>query len=113
MHPFVKNHFRNFIKNQQENTLIIYENAILFETNSDLLCTVVISINAPLDIRIKRVMDRDSVTEQHVKNIIKNQWLETKINLLSNYVINNTEKEETLLKIKNIYKILTKKSVKI
>tara|TARA_B110000046_G_scaffold66603_1_gene74515 strand:+ start:1658 stop:2254 length:597 start_codon:yes stop_codon:yes gene_type:complete len=113
VHPFVKNHFRNFIKNQQENTLIIYENAILFETNGDLICTVVISINAPLDIRIKRVMDRDSVTEQHVKNIIKNQWLETKINLLSNYVINNTEKEETLLKIKNIYKILTKKSVLI
>ena len=111
VHPAVKEHFRNFIASQKENTLIIYENAILFETNGDLICNIIISVNAPEEIRVKRVMERDDVTKKQVKNIIINQWSETKKNLLSNYTILNIEKEETLLKTKNIYNILTKKSL--
>jgi len=109
VHPAVKEHFRNFIASQKENTLIIYENAILFETNGDLICNIIISVNAPEEIRVKRVMERDDVTKKQVKDIIINQWSETKKNLLSNYTILNIEKEETLLKTKNIYNILTKK----
>ena len=111
VHPAVKEHFRNFIASQKENTLIIYENAILFETNGDLICNIIISVNAPEEIRVKRVMERDNVTKKQVKDIIKNQWSDTKRNLLSNYTIINIEKEETLLKTKNIYNILTKKSL--
>ncbi|MDB9927414.1 dephospho-CoA kinase [Flavobacteriaceae bacterium] len=111
VHPAVKEHFRNFIASQKENTLIIYENAILFETNGDLICNIIISVNAPEEIRVKRVMERDDVTKKQVKDIIINQWSETKRNLLSNYTILNIEKEETLLKTKNIYNILTKKSL--
>ena len=110
VHPAVKEHFRNFIASQKENTLIIYENAILFETNGDLICNIIISVNAPEEIRVKRVMERDDVTKKQVKDIIINQWSETKRNLLSNYTILNIEKEETLLKTKNINNILTKKS---
>ena len=109
VHPAVKDHFRNFIASQKENTLIIYENAILFETNGDLICNIIISVNAPEEIRVKRVMERDDVTKKQVKDIIINQWSETKRNLLSNYTILNIEKEETLLKTKNIFNILTKK----
>ena len=112
VHPAVKEHFRNFIASQKENTLIIYENAILFETNGDLICNIIISVNAPEEIRVKRVMERDDVTKKQVKDIIINQWSETKRNLLSNYTILNIEKEETLLKTKNIYNILTKTTAK-
>jgi dephospho-CoA kinase len=111
VHPAVKEHFRNFIASRKENTLIIYENAILFETNGDLICNIIISVNAPEEIRVKRVMERDNVTKKEVKDIIKNQWSETKRNLLSNYIILNIEKEETLLKTKKIYNILTKKAL--
>ena len=107
IHPEVKIHFDNFVKSQKKNTLILYENAILFETNSDLLCHIIISINAPEYIRIKRVTARDKVSENHVKAIIKNQWSDTKRNLLSNYSIKNIDKKETMLKIKKIFNMLT------
>jgi dephospho-CoA kinase len=54
-------------------------------------------------------MKRDDITKDMVHNIMNNQWTEVKRNLLSNYIINNIEKEETLLKIKKLYNILTKK----
>ena len=109
VHPQVKEHFKKFVERQSKNTLIIYENAIIFETNSSSICDIIISVNSPRNIRIKRVMKRDNSTKIMVENIMDNQWSDVKKNLLSNYIINNIEKEETLLKIKNIYNFLTKK----
>jgi len=108
VHPIVKDHFRGFIKSQDENTLIIYENAILFEIGSDVVCDRIISVNAPVHLRIKRVVERDNISEENVQDRINNQWPDSKRNLLSNYVICNVDKNKTLLKIKNIYNILTK-----
>ena len=109
VHPQVKYHFRRFVESQNKNTIVIYENAIIFETNGCSVCDIIISINSPKNIRIKRIMKRDDITEDIVHNIMNNQWTEVKRNLLSNYIINNIEKEETLLKIKKLYNILTKK----
>ena len=109
VHPQVKYHFKRFVESQNKNTIVIYENAIIFETNGSSVCDIIISINSPKNIRIKRVMKRDDITEDIVHNIMNNQWTEAKRNLLSNYIINNIEKEETLLKIKKLYNILTKK----
>ena len=109
VHPQVKEHFKKFVESQNKNTLIIYENAIIFETNSSSICDIIISVNSPRNIRIKRVMKRDNSTKIMVENIMDNQWSDVKKNLLSNYIINNIEKEETLLKIKKIYNFLTKK----
>ena len=109
VHPQVKEHFKKFVESQNKNTLIIYENAIIFETNSSSICDIIISVNSPRNIRIKRVMKRDNSTKIMIENIMNNQWSDTKRNLLSNYIINNIEKEETLLKIKKLYNILTKK----
>ena len=109
VHPQVKSHFKRFVESQNKNTLIIYENAIIFETNSSSICDIIISVNSPRNIRIKRVMKRDNSTKIMIENIMNNQWSDAKRNLLSNYIINNIEKEETLLKIKKIYNFLTKK----
>jgi dephospho-CoA kinase len=81
----------------------------MFETNSSSICDIIISVNSPRNIRIKRVMQRDNSTRIKVKDIMNNQWSDSKRNLLSNYIINNIKKEATLLKIKKIYNILTKK----
>lgn len=109
VHPYVKDHFKKFVESQNKHTLIIYENAIMFETNSSSICDIIISVNSPRNIRIKRVIQRDNSTRIKVKDIMNNQWSDSKRNLLSNYIINNIKKEATLLKIKKIYNILTKK----
>ena len=107
VHPIVKKHFKDFISEQADNTLIIYENAILFEIGSDAVCDCIIAVNAKLEDRVDRVVKRDHVTREAVMDRMKSQWPDFKRNLLSNYIIWNFEKEETLLKIKKIHKILT------
>lgn len=109
VHPAVKKHFVDFIQSHPKNQFIVYENAILFEVNSDLVCDVVITVTAPLETRIDRVIERDQITREEVEKRIQNQWSETRKILLSNYIILNINKEETLLKVQDIHNILTKK----
>ncbi|WP_440122234.1 dephospho-CoA kinase [Tenacibaculum sp. Ill] len=109
VHPIVNEHLQNFIKKNSNKEYILYENAILFENGSDSFCDKIITVTAPENIRIDRVMKRDNSTIKDVKNRIKNQWSETKKTLQSNYLIENltlTNSKEQVLKIHNS---LTKK----
>ena len=110
VHPAVRDHFQNFILNQSKKSIIVYENAILFEAHSDQFCDIVITVLAPLETRIQRVISRDQVDRKEVEKRMKNQWTDQKKILLSNYIILNVNKEETLLKVQDIYNFLTKKS---
>lgn len=110
VHPVVKNHFKKFIECQQPQALIVYESAILLEVGSDSICDLVISVNAPLNARIQRVMKRDRISEQQIKNRIDNQWSDIKRNIQSNYLINNLDKTETVSQIQRLHQILKSKS---
>ena len=109
VHPVVNEHLQNFIKENSNKNYILYENAILFENGSDSFCDKIITVTAPINVRINRVIKRDNSTIEEVKNRIKNQWSETKKNLQSNYLIENislTKSKEQVLKIHNYLTII-------
>ena len=111
VHPEVKNHFQQFVHQHKNKDYIVYENAILFESKSNLKCDIIISVYAPLEVRIERTMLRDGSSKTAVENRIKNQWLEDKKLLQSNYVISNFNREETRSQVIKIHNILTEKIV--
>ncbi|WP_232771686.1 dephospho-CoA kinase [Tenacibaculum sp. Bg11-29] len=108
VHPIVNDHFQKFILKNANKQYIIYENAILFENGSNIFCDKIITVTAPENIRIKRVLKRDNTTESTVRNRIKNQWSEAKKILQSNYKIENLTLTETKKEILRIHNILTK-----
>ena len=71
VHPRVKQHFADFIKNQSDSTIIIYENAILFEAKSDIACDIILTVTAPIETRIQRVIQRDNVSREEVEKRMK------------------------------------------
>lgn len=107
VHPEVRKHFQNFIKNNQDKDYIIYENAILFESKSNLFCDIIITVYATLDTRINRVIARDSSSKTAVLNRMKSQWSDAKKILQSNYIINNEKLEDTENQVRKIHNILT------
>ncbi len=105
VHPVVNDHLRNFILQNTSKEYILYENAILFENESNTFCDKIITVTAPESIRIQRVLKRDDSTINAVKNRIKNQWSQSKKTLQSHYIIENvilTNTEEQILRIHNI-----------
>ena len=109
VHPEVKKHFQQFVIQHKNKDYIVYENAILFESKSNLICDIIISVHIPLEVRTERVMLRDKSSRLAVEARIKNQWLEGKKLLQSNYLICNIDSKKTYFRVVDIHNILTKK----
>jgi dephospho-CoA kinase len=110
VHPEVKRDFQEFVILNANKVYILYESAILFESNSQDQFNFVISVYADLEERIKRVLKRDNSKKQEVLDRIRQQWKEDKKLLLSNYIIYNGTLQKTEASVRTIHNILTKKS---
>lgn len=108
VHPIVHKHLQDFIKEHENKSYILYENAILFENGSNLLCDKIITVTAPEMLRIQRVIERDNSTFEEVKNRINNQWSDEKKILQSNYVIHNVDLTSVKEQLEKIHNKLTK-----
>lgn len=108
VHPAVKKDFELWLQENKKHDYVIYEAAILFESGRYKECDVIITVTAPEEIRIERVLKRDNTTREQVLSRIKMQWNDEKRISLSNFIINNSNlkiaKEEVvkILKILNI-----------
>ncbi len=108
VHPAVKRDFEIWLSEHKKYQYVVYEAAILFESGRYKDCDVIVTVTAPEEIRIERVLKRDNTTREQVLSRIKMQWNDEKRISLSNFVINNSNlkiaKEEVvkILKILNI-----------
>jgi len=97
IHPAVKVDFENWLKANKNSPLVIKEAAILFESGSYKNCDVIISVSAPQEIRIQRVIARDQLTYDEVMFRINNQWTDEMRNEKSDYVIDNQDIDKALV----------------
>jgi dephospho-CoA kinase len=90
IHPAVRQNFLKWVENKQNDNYVLYEAAILLESGYSVDFDRNILILADEKIRIERVMKRDSISEELVKERIKNQMSDSeKINLVD-YVLENS-----------------------
>ena len=88
VHPKVTTHFQEWFSNQNA-PYVIKEVAILFETKFQHLFDFIITVTAPIETRIQRVMDRDQKTKKEVMSVINNQLPDLEKINQSNFVIYN------------------------
>lgn len=106
IHPAVKKHFENWVSIHDKNPFIIYEAAILFESGSYQNCDKIITVTAPLETRVQRVIQRDITTRENVLKRINLQWDDNKRKSKSDFVIENIDPIITKSEVDKILKIL-------
>ena len=106
IHPAVKKHFGNWILNYKNSPFVIYETAILFESGSYKDYDMIITVTAPLETRIERVIQRDKTSRENVLKRIKMQWTDDQRLGKSDFVIENINPEITKSEVGKILKIL-------
>lgn len=111
VHPAVKKHFKSWLLEHQNNPIVIYESAILFESGSYKECDFIINVEAPLEVRIQRVVERDNTTREKVLERIKNQWNDEEKSSKSDFVIKNSSIEAIKLEIVKILNFLGIKQI--
>jgi dephospho-CoA kinase len=105
VHPDVRKEF-NIWMSQQSAPYVIQEAAIVFESGLSDIFDKIITLSAPVEVRIDRVMKRDNITRERVLERIKNQMDEDLKIKLSDFIIVNDGKEMLLPQILNIHKNL-------
>lgn len=105
VHPFLKERFHQWLEQNSKKDYSIMEAAILFESGSDKEVDKIVTVFAPEEIRIKRVMDRDGMTIDRVKSRMRNQMGEEEKIKRSDYVIVNDGIQMVLPQVLKLHEI--------
>ncbi len=107
VHPAVREDFISWVK-KKRTPYVIQEAAILFENNSYKIFDKIILVKAPKEARLERILARDNTSREEILARMENQWDDSKKIPLADYIIENTDLEETKLQVEKIHRQLTK-----
>lgn len=106
VHPAVKKHFEQWVGNNKNFPYLVKEAAILFESGSYKDCDAIITVCAPMETRINRVLERDASSREKVLQRINNQISDDERIAKSQYVITNENFDQTKIQMDNILNLL-------
>lgn len=96
VHPLVFSDFSEWIDRHSFTDMAAIESAILFESGFDKKTTITVNVFAPIELRIKRIRKRDSISRKAALERISNQLLEKERNKRSDYRIVNDNKHSLI-----------------
>lgn len=107
VHPAVKKDFKKWVDEHADSPFVVYESAILFESGSYTNFDIILTVTAPLEIRISRVLQRDSSNREQVMSRINAQWTDEQRIAKSDFIIENIDINLAKAKIDEFLKILS------
>lgn len=102
VHPKVGAHFKKWASKQRV-PYVIKEAAVLFENNGYKQCDFVITVTAPKDLRIERLLKREATTKEKIESIMNNQWSDADKIKLSHFVIDNISLDKMKAQVLHIH----------
>ena len=109
-HPATIEHANKWMQ-QQHSPYIIKEAALIFESGSNKHLDYVIGVSAPEEIRIRRVMERDGVSEEQVRSRMARQMNEEAKIALCDFVVVNDEREFLITQVLSLHVELVKLAI--
>lgn len=107
VHPAVKKDFKKWVYEHADSPFVVYESAILFESGSYTNFDIILTVTAPLETRISRVLERDNSNREQVMSRINAQWTDEQRIAKSDFIIENIDINLAKAKIDEFLKILS------
>lgn len=102
VHPAVRKAFRKWAA-EQRSTYVIMESAILVESGGYKAFDRTIVVNAPEDLRVKRVIGRDGVGAEEVRARMRHQASEEVRLAVAHHIIVNDESRLVIPQVLNVH----------
>ena len=106
IHPEVGLHFQSWVERQTVQYAVL-ESAILFESNFNRYVDLCLMVYAPRELRIRRTMTRDRVTEAEVLQRMQHQLPEEEKKERADYVIYNDEEQSLIFQAEKLLQYLS------
>jgi dephospho-CoA kinase len=108
VHPAVETHFKQWMSSHTNAPYIIKEAAILFESGASLAMNKIITVTAPLELKIQRAMMRDKSSREQIEERIKNQLSDDEKINRSDFVIYNDNQQLVIPQVINTHEAILK-----
>ena len=103
VHPCVHKDAQDWVKKYPKSPFLLYEAALMNAAGNNNIFDEIIVVNAPVNLRIKRIQARDNRSEQEIRNIMARQISDNERLKIADYVIENDDKMPILEQILEIY----------
>jgi dephospho-CoA kinase len=104
VHHFVLEDFITWCNGFRKEKYVILESAIIFESGIESMLDHVVIVDAPLEIRLKRIIDRDKVSREEIEQRMSKQLTSEEKNILSKMVIFNDGKMSIIDQVLSLHK---------
>jgi dephospho-CoA kinase len=109
VHPAVRQDYTRWVAGQLHVPYVVEEAAILFESGAAGFMDLKVLVYAPEQVRIKRVMKRDGVLEENVRERMRNQMDEEEKRRLADLVIMNDGETMLLPQVLDVHREILKR----
>lgn len=107
VHPRVKADFRRWVAARAQHQMVAIESAILIEAGFASEVDQVVMVKAPLEVRIRRAMDRDGADRQQVMQRIARQMSEDEKRSMSHHQLLNDDKSPLIPQVLRLIALLS------
>lgn len=108
VHPAVRKDAQEWVTQHQDTPYVLYEAALLKGAGDGNLCDKMISVIAPIDLRVQRVKLRDNRSEEEIRAIIERQLPDTERIKFSDWLIQNDDQTPVIPQVLQIHHSLLK-----
>jgi dephospho-CoA kinase len=108
IHPLVREHLKVWFDHHIQNSYVIQEAAILFESGFYREFDKIITVAAPVELAIQRVMHRDGIGKEEIEKRMHHQWEQERKIEHSNFIIYNDEDHLVIPQVLAIHNELSK-----
>ena len=98
IHPYVIRKIKEMIAMNQDQKIIFLDIPLLFESNLEYLCDMIMVVYLNKNEEIKRLMKRDQISEDYATTIINNQMSIEEKKMRADIVIDNNQGLDELYK---------------
>jgi dephospho-CoA kinase len=110
VHPLVEEAFEEWCEvwKKKNQSFVLMESALIFEANFERLFDKIIVVDAPQNLQISRVMNRENITEQEVLQRINKQMPTEEKRGKADFVIHNNEEQSLIEQVASLVKKVRK-----
>ena len=105
IHPVVQQDTENWVQERQNEAYVIKEAAIMNAARDSNSLDFVVVVQSPVEIRIKRIRERDNRSEEEIKAIIERQVSDAERNEIADFVIHNDEETALIPQVMKLHKL--------
>lgn len=105
IHPVVMQDTADWVENHAGSPYVVKEAAIMNKAGDRNALDYVVVVEAPLELRISRILQRDNRSEDQIRAIVKRQVSDDERRMVGNFFVNNDERSALIPQILKLHEI--------